>query len=81
MPCLVSLTGIDCDFQSLSWATWATSTHQDHDVERWSIKPVFQFAQYANMRKTSSEMYADYERLRKQAHDKVNKMEEGASQI
>jgi hypothetical protein len=26
MPCLVSLTGEDSDFQSLSWATWATFT-------------------------------------------------------
>ena len=26
MPCLVSLTGKDDDFQSLSWATWATFT-------------------------------------------------------
>ncbi len=26
MPCLVSLTGKDADFQSLSWATWATGT-------------------------------------------------------
>ncbi len=25
MPCLVSLTGTDCDFQSLSRATWATT--------------------------------------------------------
>ena len=25
MPCLVSLTGKDDDFQSLSWATWATA--------------------------------------------------------
>ncbi len=24
MPCLVSLTGKNDDFQSLSWATWAT---------------------------------------------------------
>jgi hypothetical protein len=27
MPCLVSLTGKDGDFQSLSWATWATTLY------------------------------------------------------
>jgi hypothetical protein len=47
MPCLVSLTGKDDDFQSLSWATWATFTTYHPCLKadrvtsgRWSAKPV-----------------------------------------
>ena len=29
MPCLVSLAGKDSDFQSLSWATWATESQME----------------------------------------------------
>ena len=29
MPCTVSLTGKDEDFQSLSWATWATESQME----------------------------------------------------
>ena len=36
MPCLVSLTGKDDDFQSLSWATWVTKL----DVQIKLISPL-----------------------------------------
>jgi hypothetical protein len=31
MPCLMSLTGKDSDFQSLSWATWATESQMENE--------------------------------------------------
>ena len=31
MPCLVSLTGRERDFRSLSWATWATESQMENE--------------------------------------------------
>jgi hypothetical protein len=31
MPCLVLLAGKDADFQSLSWATWATKSQMQNE--------------------------------------------------
>jgi hypothetical protein len=40
MPCLVSLTGKDSDFQSLSWATWATEEQEEQNDCCFSSSPV-----------------------------------------
>jgi hypothetical protein len=44
MPCLVSLTGKDADFQSLSWATWATESQMENE-ERISGVAAFVLSQ------------------------------------
>ena len=43
MPCLVSLTGKDDDFQSLSWATWATTSQMEKDISGVTAKGTILF--------------------------------------